>query len=59
MNGANASREGCIDQGSEMMRTAKVLMVTLTMTASLVLGVTGAASAAHSPGATSKTLWCC
>ena len=41
------------------MRTAKVLMVTLTMTASLVLGVTGAASAAHSPGATSKTLWCC
>jgi len=41
------------------MRTAKVLMVTLTVAASVVLGVTGAASAAPPGGATSMTRWCC
>jgi hypothetical protein len=41
------------------MRTAKVLMVTLTVAASVVMGVSGAASAAPGGGQSSKTLWCC
>jgi hypothetical protein len=43
------------------MRATKVLMVTLTMTASLIVGVAGSANAAPAqsgPGI-SRTLWCC
>jgi hypothetical protein len=41
------------------MRATKVMMVALTMAASLVVGVGGSASAAPAPVQTTKTLWCC
>ena len=42
-----------------MMRAAKVVMVTLTVAASVVLGVSGGANAAPAGGQVNKTLWCC
>lgn len=44
------------------MRVLKILMVSVTMTASLVVGVVGSANAApdHSDSKVSPTgLWCC
>lgn len=39
------------------MRAIKILTVTLTLAASLVVGVSGTADA--SPHGGSKTVWCC
>lgn len=41
------------------MRAVKILTVTLLMTASVVLGVAGTASAAPASKAHPTTLWCC
>jgi hypothetical protein len=41
------------------MRAVKILTVTMVMTASVVLGVAGTASAAPAPKAQPSTLWCC
>lgn len=41
------------------MRALKILTVTVMMTASVVFGVAGSASAAPAHRAHPSTLWCC
>jgi hypothetical protein len=41
------------------MRAIKIVMVTVTMAASVVVGVAGTASAAPEPKLEPSTRWCC